>query len=253
MVIYQESTIKELVENNKIYHLLNDKLDIKTSDYSKTFKQVCSENQLNYPFIKKLLKTYDANCEFPFEELNECSVIELLDYLKKSHHYYLKKKLPEMELTAIQVFKNYNETHTLLSYLCVFFNSYKKQLVEHIQFEEKKLFPYIAKLIDIDTKNADSEEIMYVLNTFSTREFICNHAHIEDELQEVRSLILKYTSASKLPLPFNVFLNQLHYFEIELNKHALIEDEILIPKVIDLEAHLLKKAAKHSLTQNSFA
>ena len=250
--MYEQSTIKELVESNTIYAFLNDKLDIHTNDYHKTFKQVCGEKNIDYFFIKKLLKAYDDSCKFPYDELNECSVYELLDYLKKSHTYYLKKKLPEMELTAIQVFKKYNETHPLLSYLCVFFNTYKKQLVQHIEFEEKKLFPYIAKLIDADNKNYSSLLILEVLNQFSTREFISNHTHVEEELQDVRKVILNYTSDTKVPLPFNVFLSQLHYFEIELIKHATIEDEILIPKVIELEAHLLKKAAKHSLTENSF-
>lgn len=251
--MYQENTISELVENNLMYHLLNDKLDIKSMDYHKTFRQVCAEKEMNYEFIEKLLKTYDDTCKFPYDELNECSVFELLDYLKKSHRFYLDKKLPEIELTATQVFKKYNETHTLLSYVCIFFNGYKKQLVDHILFEEKKLFPYVSKLIEIDSKDATSEEILEVLNQFSTREFITNHTHVEEELQEVRKVILNCTSSDRLPLPYNVFLNQLHYFEIELTKHATIEDEILIPKVIELEAHLLKKAARHSLKENSFA
>ncbi len=251
--MYKQNTISELLENNRLYCMLSDKLDIRTDDYNKTLMQVCKEKEMDFTFIETLLKTYDDTCKFPIEELNECSVFELLDYLKKSHQFYLFKKLPEMELTALEVFKQYNQSHPLLSYLCVFFNSYKKQLVDHINFEEKKLFPYISSLIRIDSENAPAGQILSVLEQFSAREFISKHSNIESELQDVRKSILNYSDSGNTPLPFKIFLNQLHYFEQDLNRHAIIEDEILIPKVIELEAHLLKKAAKHSLQENSFA
>lgn len=158
-----------------------------------------------------------------------------------------------MELTALNVFREYNDTHPLLSYLCIFFNSYKKQLVDHINFEERKLFPYISNLIAADFNEAKSNEILTLMDTFSAKEFIKYHSNIEEELQEVRKAILMYSDSGESPLPFKIFLNQLHYFETDLSRHAIIEDEVLIPKVIELEAHLLKKAAKHSLQQNSFA
>ena len=49
---YSYSTIEELVESNIIYQLLTDKLDISSHQYHKTFKQVCTEKQMNYTFIE---------------------------------------------------------------------------------------------------------------------------------------------------------------------------------------------------------
>lgn len=244
--MYSESTIKELVEGNKLYHILNDKLDINLNDYHKTFPQICSEKKMDYLFIEKLLKIYDETLIFPFDELNDCCLNELLSYLKKSHVFYLQKKLPEIEQTSIQVFKKYNDSHPLLAYMCMFFSEYKKHLIKHIAYEEKKLFPYISKLLKADFENWSVENTLNLLNEFSTREFLSQHSNVEDELTEVRKVILNSTAQSKTPLPYNVLINQLHYFEIELTKHAIIEDEVLIPKVIELEAHLLKKVAHHS-------
>jgi regulator of cell morphogenesis and NO signaling len=250
---YKENTIQELVDNNALYHLVTDKLDIPSGDYNKTLKQLCSERNMSYSFIEKILKAYDNSCEFPYTELNEYSLLELVSYLQKSHNFYLKKKLPEMELTAISVFNKYNDTHTLISYLCLFFNDYKKRIIEHIKFEEARLFPYVINLLNVDSGGYDQNYIFSVLNSFSAKQFLQNHTHIEDELQEVRKVILQYSEKKESPLPFKIFLTQLQNFEIELTKHAIIEDEIFMPKVIELEAHLLKKAAKSTLSNNKFA
>lgn len=251
--MYEENTIRELIENNLMYSLLSDKLDVRNTDRDKTFAQVCKEKKLNSDFFGKIISTYDDTQNFPFAELQNCCLNELLGYLKLSHKFYLQRKLPEIELTAMQVFRKFSDVHPLLSYLCVFFSEYKEQLTGHILYEEKVLFPYIDNLLRIDCSGTKPEEILSVLNQFSTREFITNHSDVEEELQSVRKAILNYTSSTGWPLPFRMLLRQLYYFEIELNKHALIEDEILIPKVIELEAHLLKKAAKHSLGKSHFA
>lgn len=246
---YTENTIKELVENNFVYQLLSDKLDIPAKDHYKTIEQVCTEKKMSVKLVETLIKAYDDSSEFPYNELNDLSVVELVSYLQKSHKFYLEKKLPEIEQTAIQVFNKYNDSHPLFAYLCLFFTDYKKRIEQHIKFEEEKLFPYIINLIKVDSAKASQTDIFVVLNAFSTCKFIQNHTHIEDELQEVRKIILKYSPQNKLPLPYKVFLNQLHYFEVELTKHAMIEDEVLIPKVIELEAHLLKKAAAMSFSK----
>jgi regulator of cell morphogenesis and NO signaling len=253
MMTYKENTIKELVDHNALYHLVTDKLDIPEKEFSKTFHQLCTERNMSYEFIEKILKAYDTGYEFPYAELEQCSLTELVSYLQKSHNFYLKKKLPEMELTSISVFNKYHDSHTLISYLCLFFNDYKKRIVEHIKFEESQLFPYVINLLNTDSGNFDQNYIFNALNSFSAKQFLQNHTHLEDELQEVRQVILKYSEKNKSPLPFKIFLTQLHHFEIELTKHAIIEDEIFIPKVIELEAHLLKKVAKSTSHLNKLA
>lgn len=250
---YTENTIRELVENNFVYQLLSDKLDIPPGDHSKTFEQVCLEKNMSPKLIETLVKAYDDSSEFPYHESNDLTVLELVEYLQRSHKFYLGKKLPEIEQTAVQVFNKYNESHPLFAFLCLFFTDYKKRIEQHIKFEEDKLFPYVNNLIKVDSMKASRADIFFVLNSFSTCKFIQNHSHIEDELQEVRKIILKYSPQENLPLPYKVFLNQLHYFEVELTKHAIIEDEVLIPKVIELEAHLLKKAASMSFSKRQIS
>lgn len=251
--LYNESSFAELIESNRIYQFFTEKMDVPIGLYNKPIKDVCHKMKLNAELIDALLKSYDDNFEFPYKKLNSFGVHELLAYLKLTHRFYLTKKLPEIEQSTLHVFDKYSSSHQLLVFLCVFFCDYKKKLEDHINYEEQKLFPYIQKLIQLDNGNETSENILIVLNSFSAKSFIQNHSPIEDELHEVRKTILKYTETKATPLPYRVFLSQLQYFEIELCKHAMIEDNVLIPKVIELEAKLLKKADGVTLNKLNFS
>lgn len=229
--MYKESSFSELIEHNVIYQYFTDKLDIPASSYKKPIAEVCEEQHLNKELIETLLKTYDETLEFPYDELNKFSVYEILDYLRRTHRYYLTRKLPEIEQTIFHLHDHYKSSHQLLVTLCLFFTDYKKKLEEHIRYEEKYLFPYIESLEDAD-RNSKTP------SSFSAKLFVGNHTDIESDLKKVRQTILEYTGTEKTPLPYNVFLSQLHYFEIDLCKHAMIEDEVLIPMVIRLEEEM---------------
>ncbi len=230
--MYTESSFLELIEHNLIYQYFTDKLDIPADSYKKPISVVCDEQRLNTSLIQVLLKAYDETLEFPYAELARFSIHEILNYLKLTHRYYLTKKLPEIEQTILHLNDHYQTSHQLLVALCFFFIDYKKKLEEHIRYEEKHLFPYIEDLIR--GKLATDRKRL-----FSAKVFTENHTDIESDLNKVRQTILEFTGSQKTPLPYNVFLSQLHYFEIDLCKHAKIEDEVLIPMVIKLEGQLL--------------
>lgn len=228
MDIDSQNCFRELIESNLAYHLNTDKADV--------------PDHFRYELIQSVIKTYDENFDFPYHEFEKFSVMEILNYLRLTHIYYIQKKLPEIEQTVFQIFQKYNDTHKLLALLCLFFTDYKKKLEEHISFEEQKLFPYIEKLEALNPDSSSNVEISDVLNSFSARQFLNTHGPIEDELQDVRQTILKYTGNQSTPLPYRIFLSQLKYFEIELCRHAMLEDGVLMPRIIQKEALLFKKA-----------
>jgi regulator of cell morphogenesis and NO signaling len=135
----------------------------------------------------------------------------------------------------LHIFSKYGQSHQLLASLAIFFNNYKNKLIEHIRMEEKELFPYIRKIIVASKIKSVCAESLEIDNDFSIEKFISSHSPIEDELKEVSQIIKQYSNDKSIPLPYKVFLNQVELFELELRKHAIIEDHVLVPMVIELE------------------
>lgn len=228
------TTVNDLIDNAKMLQLITERLD--TTPKTKKINQL----EMNHELIELILDLYNDDENFPFEKMQKFSVEDILNYLQVTHQYYLSKKLPEIEQSLLHIFSKYGQSHQLLASLAIFFNDYKNKLVEHIRMEEKQLFPYIRRIIVAAKVKPVCAESLEIDEDFSIEKFIASHSPIEDELKEVSEIIKKYSENTTTPLPYKVFLNQVELFELELRKHAIIEDHVLVPMVVELE-----KKVKH--------
>lgn len=219
-----KATQETLSESVKMYQMVTERLENSETNI-----------EFNHELVELILDLYDDDEDFPYQKLRKFSITEIIDYLQATHRYYLTKKLPEIEQSLIHIFSKYGQSHELLSHLALFFNEYKNHLIEHIKMEEKAFFPYIKKLMRAAEGKLSSEEIEELKTIAATEAFNDNHDPVEDELKEVNEIINKYSKNENPPLPYRIFLNQVQIFELELRKHAIIEDHVLLPLVLELE------------------
>lgn len=230
------AALHDFIDTDKTYQLVVERFG-DSSLQDKEQKAGRKVIDMNPELIELILDLYNNEEDFPFEKMQKFSIGEILAYLQATHRYYLTKKLPEIEQSLVHIFSKYGQSHQLLASLAYFFNDYKTHLIEHIRMEEKELFPYIQKLIEVSKQPAELRTSAEKSN-FSIQQFIDSHSPIEDELQEVSQLIRRYSGEESVPLPYKIFLNQVELFELELRKHAIIEDHVLVPMALELEQQL---------------
>jgi len=229
------NTLERLVESNKIYQVITDRLVVVNPAAEDVYARFNMEAEL----MELILDLYINDEEnFQNQQLHKFSIEQVLAYLQASHKFYLAKKLPEIEQTMSHIFNKYGSTHQLLTSLTAFFNEYKNRLVEHIRMEEKTFFPFIKQLISASKGEMNAIDVKVLLENDSVDNFNDNHDPIEDDLKTVSTIIHSYSIDQETPLPYNVFLNQVEIFELELRKHAIIEDHILVPMAKELENRL---------------
>lgn len=185
--------------------------------------------------ICALLESFDEELVFPYEQLRVFSATDLLAYLRLSHRYFLERKLPEIEQTIYNLFRDYADSDELLLAMCRFFVNYQRKLVRHIQAEERELFPYIEALLAVFENGSQRSECV---NNYSAAHFLTQHTDVEEDLRNVSGIIESCLHQRQMPLPFRVFVHQIQRFEIELCKHAIVEDEFLLPYVLEMEKEL---------------
>lgn len=179
-----------------------------------------------------VLHALDTGESLPKDFLSELTIAELIGHLKLSHRYYLNTKLPEIEQSIYALYDHQTKADHLLVLLCSFFIEYKEKLVEHIKLEERLLFPYIDSLIGIKPLHVNSN---LDFSDFSIQKFEDSHSNLEEDLARVRQQIVDAITQLKTPLPFRIFVTQLEFFENDMAVHAYLEDEVLIPKALELE------------------
>lgn len=193
---------------------------------------------IDQQFIYALLNTFEDQRTFSEQEYQEFSLEIIIDYIRKTHRYYLTKKLCEIEQSIEILLKDYSGGHPLLHILNNFFSAYTADLTSHIRVEEKQLLPYINALIKFDKQQITIEEYFAAKENYSLKAFVGGHHDTEEDLSSVRNSILNYQPPKTNQTPYRILISQLHAFEIDLSVHALIEDKVLIPRALQLEEKL---------------
>ncbi|MFN5627861.1 MAG: hypothetical protein ACK48W_01120 [Bacteroidota bacterium] len=219
---------------NQILQRYNVALD-KNILYS--YEELRSIN-IDEQFIYSLLQTFEYEKSFSEDEYNKYPLEIIIDYIHRTHRYYLSKKLYEIEQTINILVKDYSDNHPLLEALKSFFKEYSLSLKSHVLAEEQELLPYIKNLILASNKTKNQDEVREILANYSLQTFINSHLDTEQDLSIIRETILNYKAPKTNQTPYRILLSQLETFEKDLSVHALIEDKILIPRAQQLETEL---------------
>lgn len=228
-------TYNELITTRKMYDLVTERLD---STEIGIDENVAEKPELSHELVEMILDLYNNDSTFSVKDMDRFSVKDILLYIQASHRYYMSKKVPEIEQSLLHIISKFGSENAVLVQLALFFNEYKNELIQHFKIEDRVVFPYIHQLIKAKEGKLSSNEIQRILSASTLDLFDTEHDPVEDELKKVSNLLADYSNKNETPLAFRVFLNQVEIFEMELRKHAIIEDHVLIPMARQLENDL---------------
>lgn len=186
--------------------------------------QVCESNRVNTDLFLMICEIYsDGNYKPGQNELQHIDMGDLLSYLKASHLYYLDERFPHIEEHLHNIIEACGQKFgPMLSH---FYDEYKQEVMRHIKYyEEEVVFPYIEALL----KGQHT-------NTYKIDEFEHNHTNIQDVLDDMMNILLKYLPGDILPKERIEISYDIMELSDDLNRHSIIEERILIPCVESLE------------------
>lgn len=145
-----------------------------------------------------------------------------LYYLQCSHDYFLKNRLPNIRRKLKLIFTE--EEKELEDLVLDFFDNYTEEVREHMEYENDTVFPYVGGLLN------SSEDDAYRIDIFEKR-----HNNIEEKMADLKRILMKYVSGKKDQLLMVNILMELYMSEEELAAHTFIEDNLVIPRVKNME------------------
>ena len=188
-------------------------------------------------FFLGIINTFHNEDYFPEKQLLSCSPVLVINYLKKTHSYYLEYVVPYIEVLLEDFLSEYKGEEKDLKVIRRFYQEYKQEIFSHIDDEEQKVFPYVLGLLTrldkYDTGSGAEER-----NSYSINDFEKGHSNIDEKILDLKNIIIKYLSPVYDTKRCYLFLNALFLFEEDLKDHARIEDKILVPKVREIERML---------------
>lgn len=199
-------------------------IDFRVSDL--TVSQLCKQYDISEALFVDIANLYNGFGTKKDQAYTKKDLLQVIDFLKNSHHYYRSDMYPQINSYILMLQKNHPEREIKL--LEKFFNEYFTEVLEHLDYEDNVAFPYFIKLLKDRREESAPEQ-------FSSIEYSEHHTDIELKLHDLKNLLLKYVNIeSDLDLRRKLFF-ALYELEYDLFVHSLIEETILIPSGVNIE------------------
>jgi len=215
------------------------RFNIKLGFGDKSVLEVCRETDVNIDFFLEITNSYVDEDYIPQKELNSFPISLIVQYLKKTHQYYLEEKIPEIEQNIHLVIKSQKTSNDKFKLVENFFTEYKKELTNHIFREESNVHPYVIEIETSFQNNIISNNLRNRIKKYSINDFASEHDNVEEKLFDLKKIIIQYLPPCNSSGLCNTILIELFRLEKDLNAHASLEDKVLIPKVAAMEEYLL--------------
>lgn len=227
--------MSDVILNNPYLMLLLEHFGIEVPLQEKTMQEVCCDNNINTELFLTFANLYNRNKYVPKKPFTFHDVLTIVNYLKNSHRYYSEEIYPNILSTIKQMYEL--NTHKEMALVEKFFGTYFSEVKEHLDYENVTVFPYILELLE----KIDNPDYTITLTHFSVDEYQEHHNDIEEKLDDLKNLLIKYLPLKDDQILRRRLLFSLFELEYDLNIHSQIEDLILIPLVAKIELYLNKK------------
>jgi regulator of cell morphogenesis and NO signaling len=229
LFISPEMELAELVSANPTMILMLEHFGINMPFQGKTIRKICDEQKISIGLFLAVSKLYNDQASFTPVSLEHTDLPVILDYLKNSHAYYTNEIYPKIR----KIIKQLCEVNNMGEMLLVgkFFDDYFDEVKEHLDYENRIVFPYVTSLYEYMQRRSD----LVKPEGYSVKEYNDHHNDIEQKLDDLKNLLVKYLPQKDDQLARRTLYFSLVELDFDLQVHARIEDLILIPLVVSLE------------------
>lgn len=161
----------------------------------------------------------------------------LVDYIIKKHHRYIEQTAPTLMHYLDKLCKVHGGNHPELFKIRDEFNASANELLMHMKKEEMILFPYIVKMI-LTKKNSEQIDQPGFGTVENPIKMMMQEHEIEgNRFEKIAELSNNYVAPADGCTTYKVAYSLLKEFEDDLHLHIHLENNILFPGAIALEAN----------------
>ncbi|MFA6946947.1 MAG: iron-sulfur cluster repair di-iron protein [Pedobacter sp.] len=200
----------------------------------KTIAEVCAEKNIDATKVQTELRQIETENKASNISYNDWSIDFLADYIVNTHHSYVRKYLPELETYALKVAQVHGDQHPELLPIQRLVEEISEELTEHLEQEEKVLFPYIKKIVEARKGSLplvkQGKDLAGLIEELEK-----DHDLVGRALDKIRDLSKEYVIPSDACASYKLLYKMIMEFEDDLHLHIHLENNILFPKALEME------------------
>lgn len=238
-MINSEMTVREIAIQVPESTRLFEKFKI---DYccggNRPLTEACGSAGVNVDYVIEMLAEVgqskpETNGVVSFSDL---SLSELITYIVNTHHVFTKDEMNRLEALTGKVIGAHGANHPELIHVGELFHRLCADLRPHMFKEEQVLFPYIVAMEKAAAQNRPNPFAPFGNVNNPVRLMMMEHDMAGEILRELRGLTSDYLVPPDACISYRTLYQALEGFEKDLHQHIHLENNILFPKAVELEA-----------------
>ena len=169
-------------------------------------------------------------------DLQNATLSELIGYILDKHHVFTRNEMQRITLLFPKVCSAHAENHPELLQIQSEFQTLCAELGPHMMKEENILFPYIVRLEAAAAVNAPAPFAPFGTVQNPIAMMMQEHDAAGDILKTIRKLSRDFEVPPSACLSYQALYDALRELEQDLHQHIHLENNLLFPKAIELEA-----------------
>jgi regulator of cell morphogenesis and NO signaling len=205
---------------------------------ARTLDEACAKVGANLNEVIQSLNESVINAEQKNEaiDLKSVSLTELIYYILDKHHAFTNLEMRRIGELLAKVYSVHGANHPELLKLQNLFRELCDDIKPHMHKEERALFPYIIQM-----ENAAERKSAVQMPPFGSvqnpvRMMMFEHDNVGEILRRIREVTSGYTTPPDACFSYQTLYNALEAFEKDLHQHIHLENNVLFPRAVALEA-----------------
>lgn len=198
--------------------------------------QACAQKDVAVEKVVAALQAAACKSGAQTRDWSKETLADLTGHIVAKHHAYCKSELVLLSGLAVKVTKRHGGRDPELSIIQTKFAQLAEKLTEHLANEEVFVFPMIVKLERDKTTNCAAPCEPHTIANEPLARLMQDHDDAGALMAEIRSLSRNFNPPGYACATFRALYEGLREFEQDLHQHVHLENNILFPRVIRLEA-----------------
>jgi len=204
----------------------------------RTVAEACEKKKVPLDELIEKLQQMEYRATAPQLNFKDWALPFLVDYIINVHHQYVQEKLPQLLQYSKKVAKVHGHAYTETVAIAEKVDALAKELFAHLEKEELVLFPYVKKLWKQKEAQGSVEAPPFGTARNPIRMMEEEHEFAGQTMEEIRQLSNDFTPPESACNTYRVLYALLEELEQDLHQHVHLENNILFPAAIELEASL---------------
>ena len=204
----------------------------------RTLEEACRARRLEPAAIAAELSTLGTTAASDDVPDASWPVDELARHIVRRHHAYIRRQSPTIATHLARLAGVHGGRHPELLQIADHFGNLIGELRMHMMKEEEILFPYVRSLAMAAEQGLEPPSNMFGTVRNPIRMMEAEHQSAGDELAAIRELSGVYAVPADGCATYQVCYQELAAFDADLRQHIHLENNILFPRAVALEAAL---------------